>query len=156
MTPPPPPRAAARASHEEEDDLSRSKALELDVPTRTVLNTSVRAMQRVVSELRAGEAGALDELELASMLTARIPVLLELQKRLVADHGAVGWAVVARCIGTLKLVAAQLREVDVSQQRPGAHAARSVMLTKQAAAMQQLSVRLRPAQEAVCVVRSVW
>ena len=144
------------AANDEETDLNRRKELEMDVPTHALLTKSVAIIQRVVSELHTGHVGALDELGLAAMLNQRVLVLRELQKRLRAAHDDVGWAQLVRCIASLKLVQEQLLHVSVSNERPGAHAARGVMLVKQAAALQQLSVRLRPAQEFVCVVKSVW
>ena len=74
----------------------------------------------------------------------------ELQKVLRETHGAAVWVLLARCIGVLTLIANQLRQVDVSRDRPGEHAARRVSLTQQAALLRQLSVRLRPTQQAAC------
>ena len=136
--------------------MTRRAQLELDVPAHVVLSKSVSDIQHVVSELRSG-VGALDELALAALLNGRVMVLRELQKRVRRAHDDVGYGLLSRCLAILTLVQRQLLHVSVSSERPGAHAARGVVLVKQAAALQQLSVRLRPAQENVCSgVRSVW
>ena len=141
-------RAQPTKLDEEEEGLSRHVSLELDLAPHVMLAGSARKVSAVVAELT--QADAMQELELASILAKRVTCLQELQKVLRETHGAAVWVLLARCIGVLTLIANQLRQVDVSRDRPGEHAARRVSLTQQAALLRQLSVRLRPTQQAAC------
>ena len=148
--------APAREKESEEEAVNRRKALEIDSPPHAVLTKSTRIIDEVVDALRYSRVGVFDELKLTDPLNTRIVVLKELQKRLSTTHGSQVWVVLARCISTLKMVTEQLRDLDVSQDSPGANAARVVGLVQQGHALRQLSVRLRPTQEVVCGAAVIW
>ena len=148
-------RVRPRVLDEDEEGLSRHVSLELNLAPHVMLAGSARKVSAVVAELV--QADAMHELELASILTKRVQCLQELQKVLKETHGAAVFALLARCMGVLTLLAKQLRETDVSRDRPGAHAARRVALTQQAALLRQLSVRLRPTQQKACpITNQIW
>ena len=160
--PPPPPQQQLAAAPADADEaaLKRSVELELDVPPHMVCSGCVRTLNAMSSELRSASltrsnAAALHATELAQKLTSRIKVIRALQERLKVTHGAQVWLLLVRCAGVLELIARDLRETTAGVHRPGAQAGKAVALTKQAQALQQLQVRLRPQQEVASFGRDV-